>query len=70
MSERSITIQPAFESELPGIEVYCERLTASFSEPVDLAVVEDDPREYFVETIVVEDMIATAGPWQSCAMAA
>ena len=63
-------IQPAFESELPGIEVYCERVTASFSEPIEVAVVDDDPGEYVVETIEVEDMIATAGPWQSGALAA
>ena len=70
MGRPSMSIQPAFDSEMPGIEVFCERVTASFSEPVDVAVVDDDLSECVVETIVVEDMIATAGPWQSCAMAA
>ena len=65
-----MTIQAPFESELPGIEVYCEQWPASFSDPPDVAAIEVDLHEYFVETIEVEDMIATAGPWQSSTLAA
>ena len=60
-----MTIQLPFESQLPGIEVFCERLSASLDDPPDVTVVEVDLWECPVETIEVEDMIATAGPWSS-----
>jgi len=57
-----MSIQLPFESQLPGIEVFCERVTSSDDEPPGVAVVEIDLWEYFVETIRIEDLIATAGP--------
>ena len=50
-----------FGNQVPGIELFWERLPANEVEQDEPILEELDLREYFVELLVVEDLAASAG---------